>query len=398
VENQLRMITFSAYLSMLTSVLPLGRKEKVSINKSLGRVLAEDIQANIDQPPFDKSAIDGYACARKDLPGPLVVVGQIAAGAYVEAVAGPQQCYRIFTGAPVPPGADCVIMQENTALDPLGNVLFTQKETKNNICYQGEDIKAGEVAIKAGAMIQPQYIAVMAGFGITEPVVYSKPRVAIICSGSELVEPEVKPGKAMIRNSNAYQLMGQLWEINMEADYLGIVADKKEELGNSIRNAVGKYDVLIVTGGVSVGDYDFMPGVLASLNATVHFSSMNIQPGKPVLFATLGNTYILGLSGNPVSSYLQFLLVAKPLLFRLSGCTGSALKLTRTLLAETIKRKKGNRKLYIPVTLLPSGFARPVPFNGSAHITALTGADGFAILDEDVNEILENQLINILLL
>lgn len=397
-ENQLRMITFKAYLSLLKSFLPLGRKERVTINESLSRVLAEDIMADVDQPPFDKSAMDGYACARKDLPGPFIVAGQIAAGSFIETQLETQHCYRIFTGAPVPPGADCVIMQENTELDAAGNVLFTQKETKNNICYRGEDLRAGKIAISAGTIIQPQHIAVMASCGTTEPVVYTKPKVAIICSGSELVEPEVKPQKATIRNSNAYQLLGQLAQINIKADYLGIIADKKEELSKSIMSAVAKYDVIIITGGASVGDYDFMPAVLASLNATVHFSGMNIQPGKPVIFATLGNTHILALSGNPVSSYLQFLLVAQPLIFKLAGCNKPALKYTTAILAETLKRKKGNRQLYIPITFLPSGFAKPLAFNGSAHILALTEAQGFAILDETVNEILENHPVNILLI
>jgi len=390
------MINVNECHSLLASIPSSDKTERVPLNESLGRVLAQDILADTDQPPFNKSAMDGYACALSDLPGPLVVAGRIAAGEFTEKKLDAGNCYRIFTGAPVPVGADCIIMQEYTK-DLDGSVLFTQKETKSNICYQGEDLKSGEVAIKAGALIQPQHIAVMAGFGITQPYVAVKPRVAILCSGSELVEPSAMPCKAKIRNSNAYQLIGQLSAAGGEADYLGIVPDDRETITNCITNIVGKYDVIVVTGGASVGDYDFMPDVLTTLGATIHFSALNIQPGKPILFATLGNTHILGLSGNPVSSYLQFLLVAKPLLFRLSGCTLPSLKIVKTPLAEAVKRKKSNRQLYIPVTFNPSGFANLIPFNGSAHITALAGIDGFAILDVDVNEAMENQLINVVL-
>lgn len=392
------MINVNESLALISSLPALNKVETVTLNASLGRVLAQNIIADTDLPPFNKSAMDGYACRQNDLPGPLIIRGEIAAGTFTGNKLETGNCYRIFTGAPVPDGADCVIMQEYTEQDSKGNVIFTQPSSKNNICCQGEDMKVGQVAIKAGVIIQPQHLAVMAGFGIIHPRVACKPRVAIICSGSELVEPSIKPEKAMIRNSNAYHLIGQVAASGAEPEYLGIVADNKELISNTIKNILGKYDLLIVTGGASVGDYDFMPGILISLGAQLHFSALNIQPGKPVLFATLGNTHVLGLSGNPVSSFLQFLLVAKPLLYRLTGCTISPLKTIKMPLAETIKRKKGNRQLYVPVTFQSTGFANPVPFNGSGHITALCGIDGFAIMDTEINEMMEKQPVNVLLL
>jgi molybdopterin molybdotransferase len=193
-------------------------------------------------------------------------------------------------------------------------------------------------------------------------------------------------------------LIGQVSALGAEAHYLGIVTDNKELIiSGSVIQSVGKYDVLIVTGGASVGDYDFVSDILTSLGARLHFSSLNIQSGKPVLFATLGNTHMIGLSGNPVSSFLQFLLVVKPLLLRLAGCTLPSVKIIKAPIGVPVKRKKSDRQLFVPVTFNPSGFAEPVRFNGSAHITALTGIDGFAILDVDVNKVLVNQLINILL-
>jgi molybdopterin molybdotransferase len=174
------MINVNECLALLSAIPVLDKTETVALNASLGRVLAYDIVADTDLPPFDKSAMDDYACQRNDLPGPLQVRGHLAAGAFTEDYPGPGECFRIFTGAPVPKGADCVIVQEYTEQDSNGNVVFTQSDTKSNICYQGEDMKAGEVAIKSGTVIQPQHMAIMAGFGVTHPKVAIRPRVVSV--------------------------------------------------------------------------------------------------------------------------------------------------------------------------------------------------------------------------
>jgi molybdopterin molybdotransferase len=288
-------------------------------------------------------------------------------------------------------------MQEYVKKDTQGNIYFTEADTKSNICYQGEDLKASDLAIKAGTTIMPQDIAIMASFGVINPLVACIPRVALICTGSELVEPSVKPNRAQIRNSNAYQLMGQLSSLCNDIDYLGVLPDSLDVLTISITKAMDAYDVILVTGGASVGDYDLMPAALKAIGAQVHFSALNIQPGKPVLYATIRNTHILGLSGNPVSSFLQTVLVVKPLLLRLLGSTSPPLKTVRVPLSKPIKRKKGNRQLYVPVSFHASGIAAPLPFHGSAHIAALSGFDGFAILDPEVDEIASGQLATILL-
>lgn len=396
-ETELRMISVDACLTLLQAIPPFANHEIVSLTDCLGRILAVDVLADTNQPPFDKSAMDGYACRREDLPGPLTISGLIAAGTFTGESLKPGHCFRIFTGAALPQGADCVIMQEYTIVDNHGDILFNQRETKNNICYKGEDIKKGEIALKAGTLIQPQHIAVLASLGQTQPVVFCKPRIAIISSGSELVEPDKTPEGAMIRNSNAYQLIGQVKALGCDADYLGIIADNQEIQTQCIENAVGNYDLIIMTGGASVGDYDFMPAVLASLDATVHFSALNIQPGKPCLLGTIGKTHVLGLSGNPVSSYLQFMLVAKPLILILNGYKEASLKIVRSPLISAIKRKKGNRQLYIPVSMTPEGVS-PVKFNGSAHINALNEVDGFAVMNVDVNELSASELVYVILI
>lgn len=397
-EIESRISTTSHFYSLLKDVPAVKETEKLSLNDSLGRILAEDIIADLDQPPFNKSAMDGYACMRKDLPGPLSVSGEIPAGSSTSLQLESGCCFRIFTGAPVPKGADCVIMQEHVVADSNGKIVFIKEETKNNICYKGEDVKSGDTVLKAGTLIKPQHLAIMAAFGRTAPLVLAKINVGIICSGSELVEPSEKPSGSKIRNSNASQLLSQILQIGAKAQYWGIVPDNIHALMKNIEEALKEHDIVLVTGGASVGDYDLMTEVLKKLGAQILLSELNIQPGKPVIYATLTNKHIIGLSGNPVSSFLQFHLVVKPLLLRLSGSMDFQPKTLKVPLSQSIKRKKNNRQQYVPVAFTSSGFAQPVPFNGSAHISALNKVEGFAIIDEDITEAKENQFITILIL
>jgi len=238
----------------------------------------------------------------------------------------------------------------------------------------------------------------MAGFGVTTLKVYTKPKVAIICSGSELVEPDEKPDNAMIRNSNAYQLMAQVKKAGADVTYLGIVPDDMNLLKDKILEATDNHDAVIVTGGASIGNYDFMPTIMSSIGATVFFSSINIQPGKPIIFASYKGSYVLGLSGNPVSSFLQFHLIAQPVLHRLTNADSYIPKKVISRLAKPINRKKSDRQLYVPIALTLDGLVQPVEFNGSAHITALNNIDGFAILEPDIKEVAANQSIETLLI
>lgn len=392
------MISISEAQEIVSKITVKAETEKVNVSEGLGRVLACDIIADIDQPPFNKSAMDGYACKRADLNSELTCLGEIAAGSNTHFIVNKGQCCRIFTGAPVPKGADCVIMQEYTRIETNGKIRFGGSDTKDNICFRGEDIKAGEVAIPTGTLIKSQHLAIMAAFGFTTAEVYCKPKVAVMCSGSELVEPHVTPQEAQIRNSNANQLIAQIHEAGAIADYLGIITDTEEAIEQAINNTVNKYQLIIVTGGASVGDYDLIPHILRNIGASIHFHALNIQPGKPLIYATHKNTAILGLSGNPVSSFLQFILIAKPILYKLLNKTDKYHQLISVKLSETIKRKKGNRQLYVPVTVNINGEAVPVKFNGSAHITGLTEVCGFAILNPDVMEIKAGSNVQLILI
>jgi molybdopterin molybdotransferase len=391
------MLSIEESYSIIEQLLPHDRVEQLPLSSCLGRILAQDVFADIDQPSFNKSAMDGYACRKEDLHAPLHVKGVIAAGTCINESLSSGDCYRIFTGAPVPEGANCVIKQEDTELSDNGNVIFTGSKSNDNICFQGEDCKIGEKVLTAGTVIGPQHLASLAGYGVNNPLVFQKASVVLICSGSELVEPTVKPSGPMIRNSNATQLLGQLTAIGAHVEYKGIVCDDREEIHDSIKSNINLYDFVIITGGASVGDFDFIPSVLTSLGAEIQISSLNIQPGKPLLLGKIDKTFIIGLSGNPVSSFLQTKLIVQPLILKKMGAKLFLPKIIQIPLHDDVSRKKGDRKLFLPAKINADGKAEVIKFNGSAHLLSLTSADGFIILNPGVNLIMKNELVQLVL-
>ena len=391
------MITLEQAYSIINSIVFKLEAEQIGLSQSIGRILSTSIIADIDQPPFNKSAMDGYACKRSDLSGLLSSIGVIAAGSDSMKPLLDGQCYRIFTGACVPEGADCVIMQEDTQVETSGKIKFLKESTKTNICYQGEDLKKGEIALSEGTCIKPQHLSIMASYGVVKPYVYKKLKVAVVCTGSELVEPNMTPAGSQIRNSNAAQLLGQLVTANVDTVYMGIVKDNSNDLNNALLPLIGNFNIILVTGGASVGDFDLVPDAFNAIGATRHFSALNIQPGKPILYATQGNTHLIGLSGNPVSSFLQYLLVVAPLVAKLSGNSVVLPRVANATIANSLTRKKGNRQLFIPVKFNSNGLAESLPFNGSAHIGALATAQGFAVMDAETTEIKEMDNVKVIL-
>jgi molybdopterin molybdotransferase len=256
------MIAFEDALKIIGSEPVITAKEKTELAGSLGRVLAEDIISDTDMPPFNRSAMDGYACRRADLGERLEVVGTITAGMIPDKPIGKNQCLKIMTGAKVPDGADCVVMIEQTKKDGDGYVIFTGSQTSDNIAFRAEDVKKGDVLLSRGCLIRPQHIAILASSGYTTPVVYVMPRVTVITTGNEIVEPGEKADGTLIRNSNGPQLMAQVRMTGVNAHYGGIVRDSKEALHAAVKMAIEESDLVIFTGGVSMGDFDYVPGVL----------------------------------------------------------------------------------------------------------------------------------------
>lgn len=373
------MITFEEAIAAIELAVVSPSIEKVPLINSLGRVLADDLFSDVDMPPFDKSAVDGYACRRSNLPGPLKVLGVIPAGTDSNIKIREHQCAKIMTGAIVPDGADCVLMVEHTRTDSEGFIHFEKSTTANNIAYKAEDVRKGQKVLNRGIIIKPQHIAVMAAIGCVNPEVYKLPVVGILTTGDELVEPSEKPDFGQIRNSNAYQLIAQARQIGVPVNYMGIAPDNAEDTKELIVSAISCCDVLLITGGVSLGDFDYVPFVLNELEMNIRFRSVAVQPGKPTLFAEKNGKFVFGLPGNPVSSFLQFELMVKPLLYKIMGsCYRS--RIVKLPMGIGYNRKRNDRKSFIPVSY-SMGKIEPIEYHGSAHINAFEKAWGIMALE-----------------
>lgn len=388
------MISFEEALdTVLSEAVRLGT-ERTDFRDSLGRVLCEDVVSDMFMPPFNKSAMDGFACRRDDLGKDLEIIETIAAGASPVRAVGQGQCTRIMTGARVPEGADVVIKVEDTELTPEGNVRFTGSSTKNNIALKGEDVKEGDVVIPSGTMIDPRHVAIMASVGWTEPSVSIRPDVAVISTGDEIVEPEIKPGPSQIRNSNGQQLVAQVKRAGANAKYLGIAADNERSTYDMLDRALKQNDIVLLSGGVSMGDFDFIPGVLDQLGVDMLFKTIALQPGKPTVFGKSGEKRIFGLPGNPVSSYNIFELLVRPMMNKMMGLK-EPVKDMKIEMGSAYRRKRATRMSWIPVNISSSHKAFPVEYHGSAHIYSLVNADAFIAVPVGVTELKPGDYVDV---
>ncbi len=395
IQILMSMIVFEeAYRLTVDAARPMGT-EQISMNDAVGRVLAKSIVSDINMPPFDKTAVDGYACKRANLNNTLEVIEIIPAGFAPKHVVGVNQCAKIMTGAKMPEGADCVIMVEDTEDVDEKHIRFAKEKTANNICLLAEDVKEGTTILEAGNKIRPQDIAMMASVGHTTPTVFKKPRVAIISTGNELVEPDVKPGDSKIRNSNAYQLLAQTRRAGAQEEYLGIALDDKESLKSYIDKGINNYDVTILTGGVSMGDFDFVPIILKEAGIELLFKSIAVQPGKPTVFGKSSDgKYVFGLPGNPVSSFVQFELIVKPFLHHLMGNEYKPLQFNLPL-AKDYSRKKFSRDKWEPANITADGKIELSSYHGSAHIHALSHSDVLIKIPRGVEKLKAGALVHV---
>lgn len=374
------MITFEEASSIVKGISVQPVPEKVSLEQAVGRVLAADVFSDVEMPPFNKAAVDGFACRHMDLPGPLDVIEIIPAGVVPAKVITNAVCAKIMTGAMVPEGADAIVMVEYTQTNEEGKIIFTGDKTSSNIAFKAEDVKIGDHVLKIGTRIQPQHIAMLAAVGVVEPLVYKAPVIGVISTGDELVEPDQKPGIPQIRNSNAQQLMAQARQLGLEVVYFGIALDTPESLERMIQKGFEQSDVLLLTGGVSMGDFDHVPAVLKVLGVDVLFDSIAVQPGKPTVFGRKGNKFLFGLPGNPVSSFVQFELLVKQLIFKMMGHDYKP-AMIKLPLAKDFSRRKAERKSFIPVNITDEGEIIPLEYHGSAHIHAYEGAAGIMAVE-----------------
>ncbi|MHC1707026.1 MAG: gephyrin-like molybdotransferase Glp [Bacteroidales bacterium] len=387
------MILFEQALEVVRKSALIPDTEYIEFSLSLGRVLAENVSSDMDMPPFDKSAMDGYACRKEDLPGPLSIIETIPAGVKPVYAVGKGQCAKIMTGSMLPSGADCVIKVEETEILDDGQIRFTAAKTHHNICYRGEDILKGNLVLEQGTLIGPEHIAVLAAVGKTNILAYRRLQVGILSTGDELVEPDFVPGESFIRNSNAWQLKAQVEKTGMIADYKGIAKDDKADLMQKIRSAERSNDVILLTGGVSMGDYDLVPEVLEESGYTILFRKIAVQPGSPTLFAVKENKRVFALPGNPVSSFIQFELLVKPFAFLSMGHIYKPMEFSMRL-AATFNRKKSERLSLIPVRIKDNQ-VYTTEYHGSAHIHAYTYADGYMRVEPGVLTIEQGEIVNV---
>ena len=367
--------------------------ETIPFMDSLGRVLAEDVHSDVNMPPFNKSAMDGYACKKEDLGKELELLEIIPAGTSPTKTIGTEQCSKIMTGAEVPKGADTVFMVEYSEVKENGKIIFTGEKTSSNICLVGEDLQQGDLVLPKGTLIKAQHIAMLAAVGCMSPKVYIQPTVGIISTGSELVEPGEMITKAKIRNSNGHQMVAQAKEMGLPVNYYGIVADDQQKTYEVIKNSAEENTITLISGGVSVGDFDFVPEAIHKIGFGILFSKIAVKPGMHSTFAVNGNNkYIIGLPGNPVSSFIQFEIFVKEILYKLMGLSKAAVLLPLEM-NEGFSRKKTNREEYIPVLLTSDNKVKRVEYHGSAHIHAYHKAFGVISIAQGKQTVRKGEIV-----
>jgi molybdopterin molybdotransferase len=353
---------------------------------ALGLVLAEDVTSDLDMPPYDKALMDGYAVRTSDLPagkGVLSIVEEIVAGQVPQNALKAGQASRIMTGAPIPAGADAVVQVERTKLVDDNRVAIDDRTPKagQNVLYQGREIRHGETVVASGSVLRPQEIGLLATVGRSSAAMIPRPRVAILPTGDELVEPATTPGSGHIRNSNGPMLVAQTGRAGGVPHYLGIARDNLESLRFHVREGL-QGDVLVLSGGVSAGKLDLVPEVLREAGVVVHFHKVEMKPGKPVLFGTRDNALVFGLPGNPVSSLVGFELFVRPALRRLRGFADAGPRFVDAVLLEDYAYKC-DRPTYHPARLerTAQGYrVRIVPWFGSPDLRGLLQANAVVVL------------------
>ena len=399
-----------AQTKILANVQPLGI-EHVPLNAALNRVLASDIHADGDVPPFANSAMDGYAVQAADVlhatanqPVRLRIIERVAAGAMPQSAVIAGDASRIMTGAPLPAGADAVVPFEDT--DEVQNPnnehvqIFVAPQTGANIRPAGEDMRSGERVLSAGTLIHAGVIGVLATVGCASVPVFRRPRVAIMATGDELVDVDQVPVGGQIRNSNGYANMAQVLAAHAEPLMLPIVRDNEPAMLACLDQAQAMgADLLLTSGGVSVGDFDIVKYVLQT-QGTLDFWRVRMRPGKPLAFGTIRGIPLIGLPGNPVSAMVCFELFARPMLLKMQGYQQVQRPMfTAQLRGATLKQ--ADRRQYVRVIVQHEHgtlFATPTGNQGSGLITSMARANALLIVPEGDGMIADGATVQVMLL
>jgi molybdopterin molybdotransferase len=375
-------------------VSPVREVETVSLAEADGRILASGIAAPLPLPPFTNSAVDGYAVRSRDLPlraeAVFAVTGRVQAGASASTAIEPGHAMRIFTGAPMPDGADTVFMQEDVRLDEAGRVVLPAGlKPGANVRPAGEDIAAGSAALKAGLRLRPQDVALAAAFGLTDVEVRRRIRVAVFSTGDEVVSPGSRRAAAQLFDSNRFMLMAMLTRLGCEVGDLGILRDDRASLAQGLKQVAGTHDLILTTGGVSTGEEDHVKASVESAGRLVLWR-MAIKPGRPVAMGVVGGTPLIGLPGNPVASFVTFVHVVRPTVLALAGATQQPLVPMPVRAAFSYKKKIARRE-YVRVNLRKAADgvleATKFPREGAGLLSSLVDTDGLVELGEQITQV-----------
>ena len=391
-QSKQPMLTVEEALERVLAAFQPLEPESVPLLEALGRVLAEDVRAQADIPPFANSAMDGYALraadtvgARPGAPRRLRVLGDLPAGYVAEAAVAPGTAIRIMTGAPLPAGADAVVPVEETArADPQVEILAPAR-VGQHVRPAGEDVRAGELVLGQGSLIRPAQVGMLAVLGRARVRVTRRPRVAILATGDELAEIDAPLAPGQIRDANSFSNAAQVLAVGATPLLLGIARDRVQELTDKIRAGLAQgADLFLTSGGVSVGDFDIVKQVLAA-EGEIGFWRVRMKPGKPLAFGRIGSVPVLGLPGNPVSAMVSFEIFVRPALLKLLGARSLERPVVEAALADALPAKD-DRRHYVRVRLEAEGGTYRAHLTGdqsSGALSSMVRANGLAVIPED---------------
>lgn len=397
------MLSFDQALNIVKEKLAafpgLGR-EAVPLGEARGRVLAEDVPADRDYPPFHRSIRDGYAVRAEDVAAPPVELklrGEVRAGGYFAGVLGAGECVSIMTGAPLPDGADAVVMVEYA--DSQGGRVRIQRgvRSRENVVRQGSEARAGACILQRGRRLGAAELGLLATVGKFLVPVFVRPVVAILPTGDEVVPVEQQPERFQIRNSNSVSLSAQVAAAGATPCHLEIAPDRPEALCSLIQEGLNA-DLLLLTGGVSVGKYDFVEQVLADLGAEFYFQSVALRPGKPLVFGRVAGKFFFGLPGNPVSTYVTFMSFVRPALAAMGGADFEAPFFLRAQLAKPIKQTSG-LTAFLPARVDRSAngpLVNLVGWQGSGDLVGVAASNCFVVLHPDQTSLAAGDWVDVM--
>jgi molybdopterin molybdotransferase len=376
---------------VLQAIETVTPREIVPLRAALGRVLAERVRAPFDVPPADNSAVDGYAVSNDDIPGEqwrdLEVVADLPAGSVFDGALARGQAIRIMTGAPLPAGAGTVYPQE--IVERAGDrVRIGALAPGVNVRRRGEDVASGAVVIEAGTVLRPQEVGLAASLGLCQITVHARPRVALLSTGDEVAEPGTARKPGQIYDANRFALRGSVEQCGGALIDLGIVPDRREELRARLLEAADMADIVITSGGVSVGAYDLVKEVLAEIGG-IDFWQVAMQPGRPLAVGRLGRAHFFGLPGNPVASMLTFLLFVRPSLYKMAGRTRLVPDLYPARAAEAMSKRPGRREFKRGVLTWRGGGweVRTTGPQGSGILSSMVAGNCLVVIEEERGDV-----------